>query len=1545
MKKKITAWLLFFSICIISLPVTEYAEGAAEIKMRKEDMPTQKTEDPVAVIEVSDLDSFAEAAVIDTAENHMEVLPADNPWQKKRLLVISDGEFDSVGAESMICGYNNMYVLDYASEAETKAAYQGLKKNPDLIVDADISYDTAAKENRENASGNENNISSASKHAEKMSGERNICVAVLDTGYDINCYGEKRIVSAVDLTASQTVQDENGHGTAMANIILEHTPDNVFVMPVKTADKSGCTSSLELYMGICYAIEHHADIINISMSAYKPSASQIIREAVCAAKQAGIIVVVSAGNAKGNVCDFSPADIEEAVAVSAVTEHEVIADYSNYGAAVDYCAYGTIEVLGRNGKKVKQEGTSVAAAIVSAAAAEQKAKNKNSTYEELLSRLNAQAKDLGEKGRDELYGQGLLLPESVKPVQKEENENVSKLLACDWKNIPVEILNGYIGKATHMERKVFLDRLSEKERGMILAMDTLFSEKVIYSENIFDEKGNTTETFRVEGILYDIVRNDAFSDEYEVQAQKYHVYAYGSNTGARSCIKLDTDANDNDAVIYCWMKDRSSDNNNSGEYGITFVSGKSAYDFNKCTHGIENCDAADNGNPVVWRLKIKDVKVSKPENMAVNYDSDLWSKSTFKITGNTVSGYKAHYWYIYNYQVSPASDADRKKAYGDGGYHGGFWDLKDASGKKCGSKTITTTVDIGSRDLYADERKSGITYRLPLIAHKNKEEQKTVTDAEASCISKGYRHVENTYTCSICDKIWQVNGAPQEIAQLTHNYAAKTASDNGIQNGKYWEECTRSCGGTDAQGAYWQRNVKYLQPVRYWEMNTDGSYSPFPDGIERNTDYYEARAAVPKWSRTPSEEFLPGFMEAFSAPDRAVYHDVYIPRKQYRICYNGNGATGGSTKPQTVYCGAETVLSENGFKRTGYEFVGWSKTAGGKAIDTKTVKNLSLIHNQIVTLYAVWKPQVFEILLDNQGAEEKPGTAAIYEKYGKGYYADAKASKKFPLDEIQIPQKTIKDNTLTGGVRKQQFLGYYTAKHGTGKLVTDKRGFIIAYINGSGKYEYFKRNSTVYAGWEDMYAVQFDPNLSEEEMEILKRDGDKSTYETPVVCPYTRWKAKGEEITVSFAEPVMKNKKWKKFYRFLGWSLTPEISSRDEIILSENQCALTFVKDEDVTLYAQWDTGFLTAYMGNKQSEGADFLERAEKMAAPYVFAENKFVREESMPTVDIATGKTKQKSGEPYTETVPCRFLGWSLAGDEDRQAEKDIFPEKDKNRTGMELILAASEIMEEENGEGITFGVPAPAYGCSTLTDASVNDNQSIVTDETMPFVNLYAVWDQYPRIQAADLYLPLSDAKEGVLTEDYLLSLAVALDRELESDTNAEGIMKKGEDKENQTSFTILDYQMQDFTEAESEMSLTITYCARDAAGNVTKKKVHVYLVDTSGEEYNTGSVRFISPEHMDTLAENSVWRTGEYAKKLAWVLGNKKTEEEYTEVTPVQKALGIKSVVKPGSGTWDHVQEIWEFTHEEVLDIQAYVENKGVGSDPFEFLEKFKHCQVM
>ena len=124
---------------------------------------------------------------------------------------------------------------------------------------------------------------------------------------------------------------------------------------------------------------------------------------------------------------------------------------------------------------------------------------------------------------------------------------------------------------------------------------------------------------------------------------------------------------------------------------------------------------------------------------------------------------------------------------------------------------------------------------------------------------------------------------------------------------------------------------------------------------------------------------------------------------------------------QQVYCGKVFDLRPNGFYRKGYNFLGFSKSKDGEVIDGTNVSNLTLIDQAIVTLYAQWEPILYEITLDNQGADKKAGTKTVYEHYAVGYFKDFESNTKFEENRIEIPRKDRADTSLSGGIRRQKF--------------------------------------------------------------------------------------------------------------------------------------------------------------------------------------------------------------------------------------------------------------------------------------------------------------------------------------------------------------------------------------------------------------------------------------------------------------------------------------------------------------------------------------------
>ena len=78
---------------------------------------------------------------------------------------------------------------------------------------------------------------------------------------------------------------------------------------------------------------------------------------------------------------------------------------------------------------------------------------------------------------------------------------------------------------------------------------------------------------------------------------------------------------------------------------------------------------------------------------------------------------------------------------------------------------------------------------------------------------------------------------------------------------------------------------------------------------------------------------------------------------EYKVTFNGNGATGGSTTDQTFTYDAAAQLRDNGFTRTDYLFCGWATSASGEIAykNKESVSNLTANPNDTVPLYAVWR--------------------------------------------------------------------------------------------------------------------------------------------------------------------------------------------------------------------------------------------------------------------------------------------------------------------------------------------------------------------------------------------------------------------------------------------------------------------------------------------------------------------------------------------------------------------------------------------------------------
>ena len=143
-----------------------------------------------------------------------------------------------------------------------------------------------------------------------------------------------------------TPHDLNGHGTHVAGIAAAATNNGVGVagtswggkiLPVRVMGADGKGWNSDITAGIYWAVDHGADIVNLSLGSSIYDAH--MQQAVYAAHDAGVLVVAAMGNA-GSSTVYYPAGYNYVFAVAATTRTDAKATYSNYGSHCDIAAPG-----------------------------------------------------------------------------------------------------------------------------------------------------------------------------------------------------------------------------------------------------------------------------------------------------------------------------------------------------------------------------------------------------------------------------------------------------------------------------------------------------------------------------------------------------------------------------------------------------------------------------------------------------------------------------------------------------------------------------------------------------------------------------------------------------------------------------------------------------------------------------------------------------------------------------------------------------------------------------------------------------------------------------------------------------------------------------------------------------------------------------------------------------------------------------------------------------------------------------------------------------
>jgi minor extracellular protease Epr len=248
--------------------------------------------------------------------------------------------------------------------------------------------------------------------------EKNACTESMKIGMIDTAIDESHSAFAdVDIRQKYFLVDDfetpKNHGTAVAGLLIgkgellpllpeaELYAASVFY---KRNKYSQGATLIHLLQAINWLVEQQVPVINMSLTG---PPNPVLEQAIKGASKNNTVIVAAAGNEGPAASPRFPAAYNQVIAVTAVDNEKIVYRWANQGDYIDFSALGVAIKTARSDKSFGAEsGTSMASPIVAAhfACQLQKANSQDLAIEQLKKR----AVDLGESGKDPVFGYGFI---------------------------------------------------------------------------------------------------------------------------------------------------------------------------------------------------------------------------------------------------------------------------------------------------------------------------------------------------------------------------------------------------------------------------------------------------------------------------------------------------------------------------------------------------------------------------------------------------------------------------------------------------------------------------------------------------------------------------------------------------------------------------------------------------------------------------------------------------------------------------------------------------------------------------------------------------------------------------------------------------------------------------------------------------------------------------------------------------------------------------------------------------------------------------------
>jgi serine protease len=173
----------------------------------------------------------------------------------------------------------------------------------------------------------------------------NVRAYIIDSGVRAshNQFGGRVSGGASYINDGRGTNDCNGHGTHVAGTVagsVHGVAKGARIVPVRVFGCTGGSSNSTIIAGIDWVRANHVKpaVANMSLGGGASSATDTATNNLI---NAGVTVVVAAGNSNANACNYSPARVANAITVGSTTSTDARSSFSNFGSCVNIFAPGS----------------------------------------------------------------------------------------------------------------------------------------------------------------------------------------------------------------------------------------------------------------------------------------------------------------------------------------------------------------------------------------------------------------------------------------------------------------------------------------------------------------------------------------------------------------------------------------------------------------------------------------------------------------------------------------------------------------------------------------------------------------------------------------------------------------------------------------------------------------------------------------------------------------------------------------------------------------------------------------------------------------------------------------------------------------------------------------------------------------------------------------------------------------------------------------------------------------------------------------------------